>query len=928
MDPLQPMSLDRSEALALLRAHPVAAARPAAAPDLVDAFRLAAAVLVSIRRPLLLRPVGRTRTQVPAPDALGEDLTPIKARALDGGWMLSAEARRRALTGLTPDAAARALRVNPDERQGWLQHVYEGLLLGAEAEIDGLERGQLEQLLQVLLWLVDVRPIEALLQRTRDRLEYLRYMAPFESLAGDDVFHGRTSEMDELRRHVGVLPPAQLTARLKTLVEATLGHEDTQPALTLYGAGGIGKSTLIGRFALEHLRLAESVRIPLAYLDFDRADRDIGDPEGLVIEMVRQIRVQRPETKIFDQLWSFCQKRSLHEAASRGEPSLANDESRSGTARAVSILADLLGLLRQCKAPQPLVLVLDSFEEVQYRNEARAFRLWEVLQQMGAGHRHLRVVISGRAPVHSLHLNNERPKELSVRELDVAAARSFLRAKGVVDAQADSIIRLVGGSPLSLLLAATLLERSSDEDTPLKGIAGKRRLWLSASDEVIQGQLYDRILGHIHSERVRALAHPGLVLRRVTPDVILHVLNGPCQLELTNKEEAEELFAELQRETSLVSSDDTDGALVHRNDLRRIMLRLIAIKDPNKAEQIHRAAVHFYSRRRGQRERAEEFYHRLHLGEYPERVWFLDPEVRASIQASIADLPESAQRRLLSFGFMVDSDVLKMAEAEDQESAFISTAERRLQFGRTALMQTRDEIYQRIKDEGTSLKLCLLAARVTGQLEEQAARADWLDRARHQLLASGDTATMLEYFSERCWDLRDAGDGDDLREALDGLREHASRLDQKWALAQHALQFIKWATHGNAGRSLAVAYAQAATAIQSIDGNDLWAIFPLAAEEILHFPDSLEPLWQHLFELIGDAQGPFAQAQFDDSDCQDLLEALILISRRGADSVLAGQFGAQAQRQMQMLRAAWPYQVLRVQPPYGSRSRSLRESAA
>ena len=53
------------------------------------------------------------------------------------------------------------------------------------------------------------------------------------------------------------------------------------------------------------------------------------------------------------------------------------------------------------------------------------------------------------------------------------------------------------------------------------------------------------------------MAHPGLVLRRVTPDLILKVLAQPCGIEVPDEETARELFDELAREVSLVTKTKT-----------------------------------------------------------------------------------------------------------------------------------------------------------------------------------------------------------------------------------------------------------------------------------------------------------------------------------------------------------------------------------
>ena len=179
----------------------------------------------------------------------------------------------------------------------------------------------------------------------------------------------------------------------------------------------------------------------------------------------------------------------------------------------------------------------------------------------------LRVVISGRAPVTSLLLGGKPPQSMVIGELDAEAAAAFLKSQGVNDPEvARQLVKSFGGVPLSLKLVATLLAQDPDALKGKNAPKGRGTWFVSLSDEVIQGQLYERVLERIKDDQVRRLAYPGLVLRRITPEVILQVLNEPCELGLHTLEEAAALFEGLRREVSLVSVDTTDGALVHRSD--------------------------------------------------------------------------------------------------------------------------------------------------------------------------------------------------------------------------------------------------------------------------------------------------------------------------------------------------------------------------
>src|SRR5262249_60685399 len=66
--------------------------------------------------------------------------------------------------------------------------------------------------------------------------------------------------------------------------------------------------------------------------------------------------------------------------------------------------------------------------------------------------------------------------------------------------------------------------------------------------EKIQALLYGRILDHLHADDVRAVAYPGLVVRRITADVIRDVLAEPCGLRLTPERDEHAIFAVLSKE--------------------------------------------------------------------------------------------------------------------------------------------------------------------------------------------------------------------------------------------------------------------------------------------------------------------------------------------------------------------------------------------
>ena len=124
--------------------------------------------------------------------------------------------------------------------------------------------------------------------------------------------------------------------------------------------------------------------------------------------------------------------------------------------------------------------------------------------------------------------------------------------------------------------------------------------------------MYDRILNNIPEKNVRQLASPGLALRLITARVIMEVLRETCKIDVSSIEEAEELLAKLEK-ASLVFREG--NALRHRSDVRKVMLPNLDKDKPGLVHRINEKAVEFYQQEDGVRERTEEIYHRLRLGQ-------------------------------------------------------------------------------------------------------------------------------------------------------------------------------------------------------------------------------------------------------------------------------------------------------------------------
>jgi cellulose synthase operon protein C len=533
---------------------------------------------------------------------------------------------------------------NPSEGGGDLQAAIDWLLSNSIPPLETLQEAQLAALLQATRWFGErVLGLPAPNELSR-RLVRKRLTSRFERLAIG--FVGRVSELGALREYVGVLAPATMSDSLKRGVRSFFGDE-ISPPLVLHGIGGIGKSSLLAKFILEHVE--SNLPFPFTYLDFDNRFLDVEDISTLVGECLAQLEAQYPEAA---SIWAPLHESLASYSAKLGVAETPNEESEGTLSAGGSAglydtqmkmedeLAEALGsALRTgirsnlfnvsvAESALPFVLVLDTFEEVQKRSE-RAERLWRFLGHLQRRFPRLRLIIAGRSKVPNLKLNDQAARNMELGGFDLVAATSILEKLGVQDAETRvAIFRQLGGNPLSLRLAAQVYREGGAGSRGIVGLKTTSYLLFSASQAVIQGQLYRRILEHITDLDVRRLAHPGLVVRRITPEVIWKVLSIPCGLAVEDEATAQDLFHRLRRQVDLVEMQQ-DGSLVHRPDVRAIMLSLLKEDRPDQVAEIHRAAVAYYHDQSGAVARGEELYHLLQLdSDYAtlDAAWTTDAE--------------------------------------------------------------------------------------------------------------------------------------------------------------------------------------------------------------------------------------------------------------------------------------------------------------
>jgi tetratricopeptide (TPR) repeat protein len=660
-------------------------------------------------------------------------------------WRLTAAVREATVRRMSAQGrladALNGVRPEPFDVGAMMAEAY---LRGTAPSLDHQSAEQLQGTLQAIEWLgpagIDLPGSE----EVRRHLPLAALLGPLRLLVGDH-FIGRAEELRRLADYVEILPASSLRSQVTRGVRRVLRLAE-KPPLVIHGPGGVGKSTLVARFALEHAELGPERRFPFAYLSFDRGDLTPRQPLTLLAEAARQLGVLFPavgeEARSLEQAIGsalIVQSAAEQEQSALARSSVSTIEQTQADERdLVDRFAQLIDTAIHGR-DQPSLWLLDTFEQAQRYGSDAVDRLWAFLDQLQAALPRQRTVFSGRAPIDG------RPTdELYLRGFDKELALGFLRAElpatGFSDRILESVTSRVGANPLSLKLAAEVLRREGE--TGLRQVETRRMVIFRLGTEEIQGLLYRRILDHLDDPDLRRIANPGLVVRRITPEIITDVLAVPCGLGPVDSYRARQLFEQLAREVSLVEVGD-DDALVHRPDIRRTMLPMITEHDPERARSIHRRAVRFYQQQPGVRARAEELYHRLALGQATrtlDKYW--DPAAAALLETALDELPPSSRVYLADrLGIALDASTLTAADDDTWSRQASRTARKLLDSGRPeeALSLLRQRPGRTVWPQVAALEIEALAV-----LGEAADALELADKSLTQATDDGRVADFIE----------------------------------------------------------------------------------------------------------------------------------------------------------------------------------------
>ncbi|MFF7780146.1 AAA family ATPase [Streptomyces tanashiensis] len=555
----------------------------------------------------------------------------------------------------------------------------EAYLRGAAPPLDEQTMEELTGTLHVVQWLMPARrATEALARKgvllptaeeVGNTVDLAAVFQPLRLLAGEH-FVGRRKELQELADHV----------------EGAAGAEPGRPPLLVHGPGGVGKSTLVARYLLDHAGTADRREFPFAYLTFDRADLLPQQPLTLLAEATRQLGLLYP---------ACAEQADRLERAVRSTVAAQTAVILEGVEGLLPTVMDadddilmhrFAQLVREVSAYRtlPLLLVLDTLEQAQRHGTDVVDRLWDFVEALRRICPATRVVFAGRAPVHRTTC------EIPLLGLEPHLALDFLRTRlaeaGITpdDAYLVSVTHKVGASPLSLKLAAELIRREGKEG--LRDPEKLRDILFRLGDAEVQAVLYERILDDLEDRDLQRIAGPGLTLRRITPRLIQEVLAVPCGLGEISEQRALRLFHLLATEATLVDVTQGEDVLVHRADVRQATLPLIRRKHLETSRRIHRRAVRHYAASDGPQARGEELYHRLSLGQATDvldRHWA--PEASLYLESAWEELPPSGQAYLADrLGIAIDPAVLAEADGEAWTRQVVRQARTLLDAGQAA----------------------------------------------------------------------------------------------------------------------------------------------------------------------------------------------------------------------------------------------------
>lgn len=660
----------------------------------------------------------------------------------DWKWTLRTEARKQELTRLSAcgeveSALREATDIPTDDAGRILRDLARTRPRRGRALFRRLTREKQDDsaVLQALTWAAPLGGGMGDLAEARRQAGLAAVRDSYSGLVRNGI-HGRERELERLREFVTA--PNDATGAV--------------PLLTVTGVGGAGKSTLLAGLIgpyLDQLMTPDADPPAVIVIDFDRVLFRVNSEIELSFEVSRQLGWAAPVASAdFSVL-----RHQAREERRQTQAHMTHAESDVRTASGFEQEAATIVAMHALR-DRPVLLVLDTFEEWQRDRPDDALPrvarrndpehriqewIWRLRNEMNL--RGLRVIVSGRASIAPMDgVTHLRPLELD--DLDPAAAVQVIQSFSINPVAASTLAGIVGGNPLALQVAARFYRNlPRAERRRFIDNAGNARGDLDV--ELRSALLYSRFLDHIRDAEVRSLAHPGLVLRRVTPSLVVHVLAPHSRFEEMDLERATNLVRRLEDEVWLVKS--TSDGLWHHPRVRRAMLRMMSADPAYEAtvRAIHRDAADWYRsgfdpELREDAARAEALYHELMLETGDRSIKHLDGlddtsavdwARRATTTGMIEDFGPQVRAQVQALRGEELSDEAALGLPGDIWLPWIQTCGARLLadgLGERALQHFEDRLRQR--GDASELEWLAQAYCETARWRQYWATVRWIDR--------------------------------------------------------------------------------------------------------------------------------------------------------------------------------------------------------
>jgi hypothetical protein len=638
--------------------------------DKLEPYRQAASVMVAIN-PATINPVGSVGDGLSGIGLLPELIpSPYSQWREAFPFTLSVATRKATLKSLsTRKSIMSAINANPIRPDTVLQNTFIKVIQGNNFDISQLKADELAAFSTVTDWLegTDLAKDMPSTEMLRQRINRQRDQDKLLNLTGDS-FTGREKE-------------------IKTVLSHLVSNEPR--ILLIYGLGGVGKSALLSKVLLswiENKDINGSSQNTWVRIDLDHSLVEPERPSTLLREAAAQLARQHPDfITILEDFINDAAKTEARIDYSKMESNSSMDWSQTGLERLTGEFIRILKL--GINGPNNrLVFWVDTFEEAQFLGKSVVVKLLNFIVGLVHNTPNIRVILSGRTQLEP-GISPDFPIDyLPLGDLPPNAASTLLgtlvRKVNIAQHEIDNTVitravKKLGGNPLTLQLAARVIAAEGQQSLINLGKMKK---------EVLQRQLYSRILEHIHNPDLQKLAVPGLVVRQITPSVIIQVLAVPCGLGQINENKAEQLMEEFGKEITLVDEDLENKSLRYRQDIRQLTLSAMPREMNLVICQIDELAVEFWQKRPGISARAEEIYHRLRLKHPISQLadrW--DPAAAPLLRSTLDELPVNSAQRIWLAGMLnavVDDSSLEMASQTEWEQQAAIEAQRHLVEGK------------------------------------------------------------------------------------------------------------------------------------------------------------------------------------------------------------------------------------------------------